>query len=267
MDRQAVIVNVPLRGRSDDFADLEELGEQLAECVQTAGVGELDGDLIGQDWGIIYLYGPDADRLWQSIEGLLHAARLPAGAYVVKQHGPPGSSETRIDLLRNSSLIAVSDVPKQRYREGDWFAAPLRDGRYVLGRIARHYRGTVFGYFFAPPFVHVPTLDDTRGRRAEESFTQMLFSHLGLRDGEWPVLGLAGDRDRDAWPLVEFEWRLEIPGRADKLYAVRVEEENLNRRASVTEVDISEAGKRPSESLSGSGAAVVHLEQALAALS
>ena len=80
-----------------------------------------------------------------------------------------------------------------RYREGDWFAAPLGDGTYVLGRIARHSKGIIFGYFFAPPFDHAPTLEEAAGRRAEESFTQFLFSHLGLRDGTWSVLGQTGD--------------------------------------------------------------------------
>jgi hypothetical protein len=94
----AVIVNVPLRGASGDLEKLQELGDALAARVDAAGVGEFDGDLIGEDLGILYFYGPNADRLWPAIEGVLRAALLPAGAYVVKRYGPPGSPETQIDL-------------------------------------------------------------------------------------------------------------------------------------------------------------------------
>jgi hypothetical protein len=98
VEQQAVIVNVPLKGASDDFASMQELGDRLREHVEAARVGEFDGDMIGKDRAMLYLYGPDADRLWEAMEGLLRSASLPAGAYVVKQYGPPGSPETRIDL-------------------------------------------------------------------------------------------------------------------------------------------------------------------------
>jgi len=50
-------MKVPLQGASGDLAYLEELGERLAERVQAAAVGVFDGDLIGEDLGVIYLYG------------------------------------------------------------------------------------------------------------------------------------------------------------------------------------------------------------------
>lgn len=156
---------------------------------------------------------------------------------------------------------------QQRYREGDWFAVPLDDGRYVLGRISRHSHGIVFGYFFAPAFDHVPTLEEAGGRTAEESFLQMRFSHLGLRDGEWPVLGQTGDWGRDAWPLLEFENRLVVKGRPDVLYAVRLDEETVARMVSRRKVDLSEAGRRPEEALYGDLAAVTELRKRLEARS
>jgi len=98
VDDQAVLVNVPLQGAAGDFADLHELGERLADRIEEAGAGEFDGDMIGKDRAVIYLYGPDADRLWHAIDGVVRAASLPVGAYVVKRYGPPGSPEARIDL-------------------------------------------------------------------------------------------------------------------------------------------------------------------------
>jgi hypothetical protein len=152
---------------------------------------------------------------------------------------------------------------RQQYREGDWFAVPLGDGTYVLGRISRHSHGIVFGYFFAPAVDHAPTLEEVGERTAEDSFLQMRFSHLGLRDGAWPVLGQSGDWDRDAWPLLEFENRLEVKGRPDVLYAVRLDEETVARMVSRRKVDLSEAGRRPEEALYGDLAAVIELRESL----
>ena len=152
---------------------------------------------------------------------------------------------------------------RQRYREGDWFVVPLDDGRCVLGRISRHSYGIVFGYFFAPPFDHEPRLEEVGGRTAADSFLQMRFSHLGLRDGAWPVLGQIGDWDRDAWPLLEFENRLEVKGRPDVLYAIRLDEDTVSRMVSRRKVDLSEAGRRPDQALFGDLAAVIELREAL----
>jgi hypothetical protein len=148
-------------------------------------------------------------------------------------------------------------VARQRYRDGDWFAVPLGDGTYALGRIARSKSGIVFGYFFGPPLDHVPSLDEVGSRTAADSVTQMLFSHLGLRDGEWPVLGQT-EWNPEEWPLVEFERRID-----DKLYAVRWNEETLNDEISSVRLDPSEAGQRPSDALAGAGAAVARLRRAL----
>ena len=153
-------------------------------------------------------------------------------------------------------------VAAQTYREGDWFAVPLGEDSFALGRIARHHQGIVFAYFFAPAFDHVPTLPETEDLTADRALTQMLVSHLDLRDGAWPVLGQGGDWDPSAWPLVEFERRTDTPG-GEALYAIRWDERTLNEELSARPLDPSEAGLRPRDVLSGAGAAVVRLRHAL----
>jgi hypothetical protein len=50
---------------------------------------------------------------------------------------------------------------KINYREGDWFAVPLRDGGYAVGLVARmDNRGGVLGYFFGPRRDDVPSPSD-----------------------------------------------------------------------------------------------------------
>lgn len=157
----------------------------------------------------------------------------------------------------------MSSTTRHNYGEGDWFGVPLGDGRYVLGRISRHSSGIVFGYFFAPALHAVPSLHDALGKRAEDSFLQMRFSHLAIRDGEWPVVGGAGAFDRSAWPLLEFENRLVVEGRPDVLYAVQLDEATVSRELSVRKVDLTEAGRRPDQALFGAAAAVTHLRSVL----
>jgi hypothetical protein len=148
---------------------------------------------------------------------------------------------------------------RQRYHEGDWFAVPLDEGTFVPGRIARHHRGILFAYFFAP-LDHVPTLDELGSLTAADSATQMLLSHLDLRDGAWPVIGQPGEWDPDAWPMVEFERRVD-----DAVYAIRWDDETLSEEVSSVRIDASEAGARPSDALAGSGAAVSRLRRLFAA--
>ena len=154
-------------------------------------------------------------------------------------------------------------MPSLPYREGDWFAVPLGDDAYALGRIARHHSGIVYAYFFAPAFDRAPTLADTEGLTAGDAFQQMLVSHLDLRDGAWSVLGQADDWEPTAWPMVEFERRIDRPGGGPaELYAILWDERTLNDEVSARPIDPSEAGLRPRDALSGAGAAVARLRHA-----
>lgn len=153
-------------------------------------------------------------------------------------------------------------MPRQAYRAGDWFAVPLGEAAWALGRIAREHGGIVLAYFFAPVRERQPTLDDVRGLTAADAFTQMLVSHLDLRDGAWPVLGRE-EWDPHEWPMVEFERTMDEPGGGERLYAIVWDEETLNEEVESRPLDPAEAGRRPRDVLSGSGAAIARLRHAL----
>jgi hypothetical protein len=152
-------------------------------------------------------------------------------------------------------------VPRQAYREGDWFTVPLGEGAWALGRIAREASGIVFAYFFAPALERPATLEDARGLTAAGSLTQMLVSHLDLRDGAWPVLGQE-EWDPADWPMVEFERVMEVGG-GERLFAIVWDERTLNDEVEARPLPPEEAGNRPRDVLSGSGAAVARLRHAL----
>jgi len=96
-------------------------------------------------------------------------------------------------------------VRKRPYKEGDWFAVPLKSG-YVLGRIARVGRrgGILLGYFFEPLCASPPAVQDTVGLTARGAFHIEMFGDGGLQDGEWPIIHSAEEWRREDWPMPEF---------------------------------------------------------------
>jgi len=77
---------------------LDAIEDPLIEAIQAAAVGEFDGNEIGPSGAVLYLYGPNADALFDAVEPVLRSAPLGAGSYAVKRYGEPGADETRVEL-------------------------------------------------------------------------------------------------------------------------------------------------------------------------
>jgi len=96
---QAVIAHLRLHnegfGSLDEREALLDFQGQLATAIQKAGVGEFDGDMFGEGECILYMYGPDADRLFAEIEPLLRTCPLASGGYAVKRYGEAGGPVAR----------------------------------------------------------------------------------------------------------------------------------------------------------------------------
>jgi hypothetical protein len=105
------------------------------------------------------------------------------------------------------------------YREGTWFAVPLRYGGYGVGVVARTTdRGRVLlGYFFGPRREVVPALNEVCGLLPQEAVRVVRFGDLALVSEEWPIIGHATPWDRQCWPLPSFVRRDEISGTAWKV--------------------------------------------------
>jgi hypothetical protein len=75
-------------------------------------------------------------------------------------------------------------MAKVQYREGDWFAVPLRGGGFGLGLIARaNPGGVLLGYFFGPLRSEVPKLEDVASLRPGDAVLVRKFGHLGIVGG------------------------------------------------------------------------------------
>jgi hypothetical protein len=76
---------------STDLGRLFELEERLESAISAAGVGEYDGNEVAVDGsdGYLYMYGPDADKLFEIIRPILERTSFMRGAEVRKRYGPP----------------------------------------------------------------------------------------------------------------------------------------------------------------------------------
>jgi hypothetical protein len=76
---------------STDLKRLFELEHRLEAAISAAGVGEYDGNEVAVDGsdGYLYMYGPDADKLFDVIRPILETTSFMRGAEVRKRYGPP----------------------------------------------------------------------------------------------------------------------------------------------------------------------------------
>lgn len=103
MADQAVIAHLKLSdagfGTPAERQDLMAFEPRLEAAVTAAAAGLFDGDEFGDGECVWYIYGADADVLWQAVEPIVRDAAKQRGGYVIKRRGPPGQTqEERVDL-------------------------------------------------------------------------------------------------------------------------------------------------------------------------
>lgn len=76
---------------STNLQPLFALEEQIEQAIAAADAGEFDGDEIAIDGsdGSLYMYGPDADKLFEIVKPLLESVNFMHGAKAIKRYGPP----------------------------------------------------------------------------------------------------------------------------------------------------------------------------------
>jgi hypothetical protein len=100
-DQQAVLVHLDGTGLPAHVyqeCDLETIEERLIEVIDREGLGDFDGDEIGPSETTLYMYGPDAEKLFAGIEGVLRASPLCNGARVEIRRGGPGAESRELRL-------------------------------------------------------------------------------------------------------------------------------------------------------------------------
>jgi len=60
----------------------------------------MDGNEIGEGECTLFMFGPDADKLFAAIEAPVRASRMAKGGTIVKRYGGPDDSNVREVLIR-----------------------------------------------------------------------------------------------------------------------------------------------------------------------
>src|SRR3990172_8204995 len=90
-EEQAVLVHMTGQGLPPEVHeqyDLMTIEDELEAALEGKGIGEFDGNEIGPDGATLFLYGPDAERLFAAIESSLRAYPLCQHARVEIRRGP-----------------------------------------------------------------------------------------------------------------------------------------------------------------------------------
>ena|SRR5690349_22740189 len=100
-EAQSILVHLDGTGLPDqvyrDF-DLATLEDLLVAVMEKNKLGEFDGNEVGVGGATLFMYGPDADRLFAGVEQTLRDYPLCTGARVVIRYGGPGARQRQIDL-------------------------------------------------------------------------------------------------------------------------------------------------------------------------
>src|SRR5579871_6659474 len=146
MAEQAVIIRFTYQAA--DLDALYELEERLSEALEEAGVGECDGHDLAMDLSdaILYLYGPDAEALFDVARQYLEDADCVREAVATLRFGPPvdGVPERVVHLSQNPLTVRSvepSDAEWIQAMVPEWWGRPLETDmltRYFL----THFRET-----------------------------------------------------------------------------------------------------------------------------
>lgn len=141
---------------------------------------------------------------------------------------------------------------KPNYGEGDWFTVPLRTGGFGLGVVARASpSGILLGYFFGPRNQAQPTRDSYAGLTPKDAVLVARFGDLGLKQGEWLVIGGDADWDREKWPVPVFRRSEQLSGRT---YQVFYDDSDPGLLIREEQISADSPTTGPSDSLFGAGA-------------
>ena len=91
-------VLIRITSLTDPNSGLDLIEDPIIEAIESAGVGEFDGNEIGPDGATLYMYGPDADALWSAVDSAVSGTGLGSGSHAIKRYGPPGAREVRVEL-------------------------------------------------------------------------------------------------------------------------------------------------------------------------
>jgi len=147
------------------------------------------------------------------------------------------------------------------YKEGDWFAVPLRDSGYAAGIVVRsNNEGVILGYFFGPRYLQPVTRQDVQGLTHTNALLIRKCGDTGLLSGKWPIIYHESTWTRSDWPIPLFG-RIAL----NRAYAweVKYSETDISECISEIPTEVTTAEALPEDGLSGHIALEVRLTKLL----
>jgi len=79
-------------GSREERDRVHQFSHELEALIQQCQVGEFDGDEFGGGEGTLFMYGPDADLLFEAVSSALKNWEPLRGGHVIKSYGKSGRS-------------------------------------------------------------------------------------------------------------------------------------------------------------------------------
>lgn len=101
----AVIVHLRLDddgfGSDEKRESINELTDAIADAIEEAESGEFDGNEFGEGECVLFMYGPDADSLFETIKPILKKSPHAKDGFAIKRYGDaadPKAKEVKVKL-------------------------------------------------------------------------------------------------------------------------------------------------------------------------
>jgi len=91
-------------GTDEEEMAIQELDAQLERLVLESAVGRYEESVVGGGYYKLFMYGPDADQIFEAVLPTLFQFPAAPGSFLVKGYGPNGSA--RVVQLETGSAIA-----------------------------------------------------------------------------------------------------------------------------------------------------------------
>lgn len=99
---QVVIVYIKLSddgfGQPEEREDLYRLEDKLEPLLNSSSIGKIDGHEFGGGYGVIYIYGENADKLFDVVIQTIRDFKPKQGSFIIKRYGNIEAKEERINL-------------------------------------------------------------------------------------------------------------------------------------------------------------------------
>ncbi len=154
-------------------------------------------------------------------------------------------------------------MAKLPYKEGTWFAIPLRQGGYAVGLVARHVPRVgriILAYLFGPKRETIPSIEELENLTSDMAIKKAHVGDLHLIEGRWPIIGDSPNWRRERWPS-PFFLRKEDLGKV--AWRVEYDDDNPNRVISERRVPY-DSTEYEGDGLYGAGAAEIVVSRMLA---